>query len=215
MKQIYPDLWQGEKGVHAGVLTIRSYCLTRDNGNVLFYYTNLERDADQIEKLGGIHYQYLSHNHEINVGLIDFKKRFNHKLIAHHLVSDYMFGIMKLDEEFNLSKPEYHSDSILVIPTPGHTSNNLCYHYKSPYGKSYLFTGDTIYLDHGEWSTLIMPRDGGNREDLIKSLTTLQALNVDVVICSVALGENGVVEVAKNQWIELVDKLIKEVEKES
>lgn len=208
MKLLYPDLWQGEKGIHAGVLTIRAYYLTRPNGNVLFYYTNQDTDIDHIRIFGGITHQFLSHNHEINIGLIEFKEAFNHKLVAHHLVSDYMYGILKLDEALNPLKPEYHSDSILVIPTPGHTNTNLCYYYKSPYGKSYLFTGDTMYLDHGTWKTLIMTSDGGNKGDLIKSLNVLKSLQVDVIVCSVSLGKNDVVEVTQSEWEGIIDQLL-------
>src|SRR3546814_10325429 len=40
---------------------------------------------------------------------------------------------------------------IEAIPTPGHTAGSGCYLYRSPHGRTYLFTGDTIVPDRTSW----------------------------------------------------------------
>lgn len=207
MRQIYPDLWQGQQGNHYG-LTSRAYLLSRENGNVLFYYTRSEKDLDVIEIQGGANYQYLSHIHEVNNSLSVTGDRLNSKLVGHHLLKSPIAEFTNLDVPLNLTDNTFHAEDIQVIPTPGHTATNLCYHYKSPFEKSYLFVGDTIYRDRGVWKTLILPGEGGSRREMMQSLERLKQLEVDVIICSVSIGENEVVEVNQKAWISILNKLI-------
>lgn len=211
MKQIYPDLWQGEVDHQLRPLLLRAYYLKSEQGHVLFYNTKKESDIEFIQQSGGLKYQYLSHCHEVDSSLAHLKQLFHHKLVAHHLVGNYLGEMVHLDILIKGIDEQKQSNAISIIPTPGHTNNSLCFYYKSPFGKFYLFTGDTMYLDHGIWKTLIFPRDGGQKADLVQSLLTLKMLAVDVIICSVALGSNTVVEVNQSEWESIIDALIKEV----
>lgn len=211
MKPIYPDLWQGVLNRFAGPLTIRAYYLKTDVGCVLFYCTNNLVDLNFIKESGGLNYQYLSHIHEVNPGLKWFKEELKHKTVAHNVMSDSLKEVGGLDIPIYEGENQLHSNAVLVIPTPGHTKSSLCYYYTSPFGKSYLFVGDTMYLDQGKWRTLIVYSDGGNKSDLKKSLLKLRTFDVDVIICSVALGDNNVVEVNQNSWHKIIDTLVDEL----
>ena len=57
-------------------------------------------------------------------------------------------------------------EDVAIIHTPGHTDGSICFFYRSPHGKSYLFSGDTIFQWDGEWSTLVLPQSGGSAADL-------------------------------------------------
>jgi hypothetical protein len=65
--------------------------------------------------------------------------------------------------------------------------------------------GDVIYLDRGEWKTLIVSGDGGDKAEMIKSLKLLRTLEVDVVICSVAIGQMDIFEVNQSEWHSIID----------
>ena len=208
MKQLYPDLWQTAQQKQFSILNVHAYLLKRQNGNVLFYNPRSTEDFQHIGDLGGISYQYLSHCHEVHNSLGNVTKHFNSKLCCHARVKPYFDEMNAADIYFNPSGSEFHSDNIEVINTPGHTDNNLCFRYRSAYGKTYLFTGDTIYLDNGIWNTVIVQSDGGNNIELMKSLRRLRGLSVDVVICSVSVGEYRIVEVTQTEWQAIIDNLL-------
>ena len=205
MKQIYPDLWQTNLEMRFGTLISHAYLLERPEGNALFYTIDNQEELTEIAKAGGAVYQYLSHCHEVDASQAALRKALNCKLCCHALVAPYFGDSFAADIYFSNPDRETHSGNIEVIHTPGHTNNNVCYSYRSPTGKTYLFTGDVIYLDHGEWKTLIAESDGGNREEMVASLNLLRTLDVDVVICSVALGAMEVVEVTNPEWHTFID----------
>ena len=66
-----------------------------------------------------------------------------------------------------------------VIPIPGHTPGGAAYLWDgSPH--RFLFTGDTVWLDHGEWSAVVL--DLGARPDYVKSLALMRELDFDVLV---------------------------------
>jgi glyoxylase-like metal-dependent hydrolase (beta-lactamase superfamily II) len=208
MKKIYPDLWQTAQEKLFGTLNVRSYILEHEKGNVMFYYAPNVDDIQEIKSIGGITHHFLSHCHEVNQSLVNVKEVFQSKLCCHQNVEPYLQGIVVPDLLFGAGENEMFFDDIEILYTPGHTSSNLCFYYKSPHGKSYLFTGDTLYLDDELWGTLIIPGEGGNKDDLIISLRQLRDLEVDAVICSVAIGENEIVEVTTNEWRNIINDQI-------
>ena len=214
MKQIYPDLWQAEEESFRG-MPAHAYLLQRKEGNVLFYHIRNSKDYKHISELGGIKYQYLSHHddmysslEDIKTTFEDIKTTFDSKLCCHVLAEPYLKEeSVSADILFKMKEKEFHSDNIEVIYTPGHCDNSLCYRYKSPYGKTYLFVGDTIYMDNGSWTTFLYPGHG-NREYLNQSLKLLRSLEVDVIICSVAVGDYKIIEVTPSEWHSILDNLI-------
>ncbi len=208
MKQLYADLWQTTRQKQFSILTVHAYLLQRPQGNVLFYNPRSSDDFQRIADLGGITHHYLSHCHEVHESVAAVAKRFGSKLCCHALVEPYLAQTMPADVYFDCPAVEMHLGNIEVIGTPGHTNNNLCYRYRSPHGKTYLFTGDTIYLDKGEWNTIVFPSDGGNSRDLAGSLSLLRTLDVDVIVCSVSIGKMEVVEVTAGEWRSVIDGLL-------
>jgi glyoxylase-like metal-dependent hydrolase (beta-lactamase superfamily II) len=66
-----------------------------------------------------------------------------------------------------------------VIPTPGHTPGATAYLWDS--GKQrMLFTGDTIFLDGGEWVAAVL--ESSDRGPYIESLELLRELDFDLLV---------------------------------
>ena len=208
MKQLFPDLWQTAQQKQFSTLNVHAYLLERPDDNALFYNPRGSSDFQAIAGLGGITHHYLSHCHEVSDALVEVAEHFGSKLCCHARVKPYLADTMPANVYFDSPDREAHCGNVEVIPTPGHTDSSVCYRYASPYGKTYLFTGDTLYLHGGEWRTLVVPRDGGNRHDLADSLTLLSNVAVDVIICSVAVGEMRIVEVTPREWHCIIDDLI-------
>ncbi len=157
---------------------------------------------------GGVAHHCLSHCHEVDESLADAAGRFGSKLCCHALVAPYLPETVSADVAFDSPPREFLSGDIEVLHTPCHTNNSVCYRYRSPHGKTYLFTGDAIYLDGGEWKTIIVADDGGDEAEMASSLATLRELEIDVVICSVSVGEMRIVEVTPAEWRRVIDGLL-------
>ena len=99
-------------------------------------------------------------------------------------------------------------EDVPIIHTPGHTDGSVCFFYRSPSGKSYLFTGDTIFQWDGEWSTLVLPGSGGRADDLAASLTKLREIGPDLVMSSGFVGEVAYREVTRDEWTPVLDDRI-------
>lgn len=199
MKQLFPDLWQLSKGNMFG-MNAHAYLLTHSEGNVLFYNPHQDIDFEKIAELGGAKYLYLSHNHEINKWLEEVKYEFSLELCCHQNALPYFSETLSPDVLFDSKKSQNHAIGIEVLYTPGHTNNNICCRYKSPYGKTYLFIGDTLYQHHGDWRALVVRADGGDAEILKESLQWISELDVNVPICNVSIGDTHVDEVEQSDW---------------
>ncbi|WP_338395223.1 MBL fold metallo-hydrolase [Fulvitalea axinellae] len=205
MKELYQDLWQTKRGSHFG-LDLKAYFLKTEEGNALIYYTTEKEELSRIQEMGGVKYQCLSHHHEVNEFLNISKRILGAELCCHRNCAPYLEGIAQADTLFD--KDTSLPGGLRILETPGHTNSNVCYFYESPYGKNYLFSGDTIYLDKGEWNYLIMNQEGGNPADLKESLLKIKDLDVDVIMCSVAVGHNDAVEVSRGEWRQIIDRLV-------
>lgn len=205
MRQIYPDLWQSATEhpiAEAPQVATHAYLLTRPEGNVLFYATSLKSEHDAIAALGGMTHHYLSHKDEVGPHLATIRDRFGSKLVCHRAELAAVQEAAPVDETFE--RREAHLGNIEVIPTPGHTPGSACYLVRSPHGKSYLFTGDTLFLDDGRWETLIFHEK--DRAELMRSLAILAELEPDVVICSASVGQPVVKEMAAGAWRPAVEE---------
>lgn len=72
-----------------------------------------------------------------------------------------------------------------VIPTPGHTPDATAYLWDSGEHRL-LFTGDTIYLDEGEWVAAVL--DSSDRGLYLESLELIRGLEFDVLAPWAATG---------------------------
>lgn len=205
MKQIYQDLWQAEDGDHFGML-LRTYLLTTKKGNAVIYYTNSLTETEHIKKLGGAKKQFLSHHHEFMPAMFNNLTDFNAQMSVHK--SALPFLKQKVENIHVLEDNTNDFANIQVFHNPGHTNNNISLYYHSPYGKSYLFIGDTIFLDRGNFNYLIMPNEGGSKNELKESLLKLRELKVDVILPSVGVGYHEAIEVTQSEWHNIIDDIV-------
>ena len=211
MKQLQEDLWQST--IHSmGTLNTHAYFLLRPEGNVLFYNTGNDDDLEKIAELGGIRFQLLSHRDESGPSLNRIKDRFGSKLCCSALEAPIVGKDVQVDVTFQAE--DHHLGDVDIIHTPGHTVGSICFFYKSPYGKSYLFTGDTIFQSGGKWATLVFPKAGGSKALLAESLLRLRELKPDIVMCSAFVGDVSIVEVIGDEWAQAVDDNVSRLRKE-
>jgi hypothetical protein len=155
-------------------LQIRAFLLRRAPGNVLIYSTTtLGSAGPAIDDLGGISRHYLNHRHEASfasdsVGAPLFVHERERGAVAekHHVRGTF-------------SKRHTLDDDFEVIPTPGHTSGATAYLWDSGEHRL-LFTGDTIYLDDGEWVAAVL--DSSDRTSYVSSLELIRELEFDVLV---------------------------------
>ena len=92
-----------------------------------------------------------------------------------------------------------------ILHTPGHTDGSVCFLYRSPHGKSYLFTGDTFFQWNGKWATFVLSKAGGNKASLAASLLTLRDIDPDIVLSSGFVGDVPFMEVTRDEWTAAID----------
>ena len=212
MKQLQEDLWQST--IHnMGMLNTHAYFLRRPEGNVLFYNTGNDDNLEQIAELGGIQFQLLSHRDESGSSLNRIKERFGSKLCCSALEAPMIGKDAQIDVTFQLR--DHHLGDIEIIHTPGHTAGSICFFYKSPYGKSYLFTGDTIFQSNAKWATFVLPQAGGSKASLAESLIRLRDLNPDIVMSSAFVGDVSFVEIIGDEWAQAIDDNVRRLLKQS
>ena len=171
---------QPESLPFAPTLEIRAFLLRRDRGNLLIYSTaGVGADARAIEELGGISRHYLNHSHEamfasdaLEAPLFVHQSEREPVARGHHVRGSFSRRHM-LDEDFE------------VIPTPGHMPGATAYLWDSGEHRL-LFTGDTIYLDDGEWVAAVL--GSSDREAYIESLGLIRELDFDVLVPWAATG---------------------------
>lgn len=196
-----------------GSLNTHAYFLRRPAGNALFYNTGNDGDLEKIAELGGIRFQLLSHRDESGPSLNRIKDRFGSRLCCSALEAPVVGKDATVDITFQAE--DHHLGDIDIIHTPGHTAGSICFFYKSPYGKAYLFTGDTIFQSNGKWATLVFPKAGGSKASLAESLLRLRELKPDIVMCSAFVGDVSVVEVNGDEWTQAIDDNVSRLSKES
>jgi glyoxylase-like metal-dependent hydrolase (beta-lactamase superfamily II) len=160
-------------------LHVRAFLLQRDQGNLVIYsVSHLETDAPAIQDLGGIWRQYLNHRHEAEF-VSDWGTA---PLLVHENERDAVAVNAQVAETF--SKRHTLGD-FEVIPTPGHTSGATTYLWDTGLHRL-LFTGDTIYLDNGEWVAAVL--GSSERVPYLESLELIRELDFDVLVPWAASG---------------------------
>ena len=83
MRLIRSDLWESRLDTPYPGVTTHAYLWTGGpDGNVLFYGTQTDADYDEMESLGGVAHQYLSHRDEAGPMLARTTWRFGTRLHA-------------------------------------------------------------------------------------------------------------------------------------
>lgn len=205
MKKLFPDLWQTPLETRFGTLKSHAYILEHEEGREMIYVAENSETLHEVLTVRKIDHLYLSHNHEITEGLANAKSTLGATMVGHREMNKYFPVGPSLDQTIAADAIEKLPGGLEAIYTLGHADSNLCYRYKSPYGKTYLFVGDTLYPDHGTWKALFMTRHGGNKATLCATLEQLKAVQVDIVIPSVALGKYQISEMNAPQWSAALD----------
>jgi hydroxyacylglutathione hydrolase len=203
MEKVLTDLWQTRTDSPFPGLTTHAFLWT--GPNALFYSTATDADFDELDELGGISDQYLSHRDEAGPMLAKIADHFDSSLhapaaelleIGQHVHVDVPLGSRHID-----------GNGIEVIPTPGHSPGSTCYVADGAEG-SYLFTGDTLVLgDSGEWWAGYIPGIG-DAGALATSLRLLRTLSPDVVISSAFQGDSAVHRIQPARWTDHVDQAL-------
>ena len=210
MKQLEPDLWQTSLRAIGDMVATNAYLLVRPTGNLLLYGIGegQDDDLDAMEALGGVSVQVLSHRDESGPALNAIRERFGSRLAC----SGLEVSAISKDAEPDLIVGSGCADPVLdgleILETPGHTDGSISFRYQSPHGKSYLFTGDTIFRWDDHWGTFVFSEAGGDVADLKKSLASLRDLEPDWVISSAFFRAEGAGELSETEWSEIVDEEI-------
>jgi glyoxylase-like metal-dependent hydrolase (beta-lactamase superfamily II) len=153
-------------------LEVRAFLLERKRGNILLYSTSeLERDAEAIADLG-LSRRYLNHWHEAM-----FATEVDAPLFVHERERAAVEERMHVRGSF--SRRHLLDDDLEVIPTPGHTAGATAFLWDTGAHRA-LFTGDSIYLDGGEWVAAML--ESSDREAYLASLELIRELDFDVLV---------------------------------
>lgn len=154
----------------APALHIRAFVLERARGNILVYSTT---GLDLGEHAGAIARHYLNHGHEAMFASDDIgAPLFVHERERRSVERSYHV-------RGTFSKRHVLDEDFEVIPTPGHTPGATAYLWDSGEHR-FLFTGDTIYLDRGEWVAAVL--ESSDRERYVDSLKLIRDLDFDVLV---------------------------------
>jgi hydroxyacylglutathione hydrolase len=202
MRPITPDLWESTPDSPAPGLTTHAYLWTPEGGrNVLFYGTAGEVDLDEIERLGGIGDQYLSHQDEVSATLATIADRFGASLHVH--AAEAHVAAQHRPPDITFERRHVDGNGIEVIPTPGHSPGSTCFVVDGHAGR-YLFTGDTILVGRdGRWFAGNVP-GVSDPVDLAASLELLAGLEPDLVASSAFTGDAGAHRLGGRPWRDCV-----------
>lgn len=210
MQQLEPDLWQTSRRSIGETASTHAYLLTKPSGNLLIYGIGDGQDDDlnEIERLGGIQLQVLSHRDESGPSLNVIRDRFNSRLACSALEVSAVGADAEIDLVVETGSDDPSLDGLEILKTPGHTDGSISFRYRSPHGKTYLFTGDTVFPNHDSWSVFVFEAAGGDAESLEQSLNLLRDQEPDLVLSSAFVGECGAVAMTSADWATIIDERI-------
>lgn len=212
MQQVQPDVWETQNFSPFPGLKTHAYLLTRPDGNVLFYNTGHISELDEMDRLGGVAWHYLSHKDELGDTLNNIAERFGSKLVGHRAEQASWSKVRAPDHVYD--RRETHLGNIEVIPTPGHSPGSTCFLVTSPTGKTYLFTGDTLFLgNEHQWQAGFIQNvhTDKDRPVLADSLRLLRELRPNVVFGSAYTGDYGFEDVSDGSWTDKVDNALRQL----
>ena len=155
-------------------LHVRAFLLERSWGNILIYSTTeLERDRAALDELGGVSRRYLNHRHEAM-----FATDLPAPLFVHERERARVEEEMHVRGSF--SRRHVLDEDFEVIPTPGHTAGATAFLWDTGAHRA-LFTGDSVYLDGGEWIAALL-EGSSDRQAYIDSLELIRELDFDVLV---------------------------------
>ena len=159
----------------APALDIRAFLLERERGNLLVYNVpGLRAKVAALDGARGISRWYLNHRHEAMVA----DQSTGAPLFVHEDESEAVADRLEVAGTFTGPNSLVDAD-FEAIPTPGHTPGATAYLWRAA-AHTYLFTGDTIYLDDGEWVAAVLA--SSDRTRYLESLELIRGLEFDVLV---------------------------------
>ena len=153
-------------------LHARAFLLRRDRGNLIIYSVS-HLDLDALQSLGGVSRQYLNHRHEAGLA----SDQVGVPLFVHERERESVEETLHVRGTF--SRRHTLDDDFEVIPTPGHTKGTTAYLWDSGQHR-FLFTGDTVFLKHGEWVAAVL--GSSDVGPYVESLEQIRELDFDVLV---------------------------------
>lgn len=210
MKKVASSLYRsdpedpfGRGGIHT-----HAFLIERSDGNVLIYSSGqLEQEEDTLRALGGISRQYLNHRDEAAPHCDWVSETFGSKLTCHEAEKEPISRKCTVHE--TICGATELVPELLAIPTPGHCPGSTCFLWNGPEAR-YLFTGDTIYFDDGNWKVYIAPQNAG---EMIESLKIISALEFDVMLPGLYEGDIWRADVTKGEVTERIGEIIERLER--
>jgi hypothetical protein len=153
---------------------LRSFVLERSEGNLIVYNSpGVTASADAIRDLGGASRLLINHGHEAMYGAPDldvpvYVHERDRAEVAHSLPVAGVFDRRQMIDH-----------DLEVIPTPGHTAGTTSYLWDNG-SRRFLFTGDFIWIEHGEWKAVVL--DDRLRRAYLDSLALVRELDFDVLV---------------------------------
>ena len=187
MEALFPGLHASapESLPFAPSLAVRTFLLEREGGNVLLYSNStVEGDAGEMAELGGISRHYLNHSHEAGFGCDAIGRAFGAPLFCHEAERESVAAKCAVAGTF--SERSTLDDDFEIVPIPGHTEGATAFLWESGEHR-FLFTGDTIILDEGEWVAAVL-EGSSDRDAYIESLELMRGLEFDVLVPWAATG---------------------------
>lgn len=151
---------------------VRSFVLERDDGNVIVYNSpGMSAAAAEIAELGGASRLLINHGHESMYGMPGLDVPVHVHERDHAEVSRAIPGALAFGERHVIGS------DLEVIPTPGHTLGTSTFLWDNGRHR-FLFTGDFIWIEHGQWKAVVL----GNRAEYLESLALVRELEFDVLV---------------------------------
>ncbi|KAD3633354.1 MBL fold metallo-hydrolase [Arthrobacter yangruifuii] len=153
---------------------MRSFVLERQEGNLIIYNSpGVTGSGEAIGELGGAAGLLINHEHEAMYGPPEID------------VDTYVHQLDRAAVESSLpvagvfTGHQMIGRDLEVIPTPGHTAGTTSYLWDNG-DRRFLFTGDFIWIDHGEWKAVVLEEH--LRGDYLDSLALVRDLDFDVLV---------------------------------
>ncbi|CAN5303636.1 hypothetical protein BH09ACT1_BH09ACT1_19140 [soil metagenome] len=155
-------------------VVLRSYLLQRPDGNVIVYNSpGVSEAAIAIRQLGPPQRLLVNHAHEAMYGQPDLD-------VQIWVPEDDRYEVgTSLDVAGTFDRREHIGPDLEVIPTPGHTAGTCSYLWDNGTNR-FLFTGDFIWIENGEWKAVVL--DPALRNQYLDSLALVRDLDFDVLV---------------------------------
>ena len=185
-------------------LLVRAFLIQRANGNLIVYNApGLTSAAGEIARLGGAVRHLINHSHEAMFG----PQQIEAPLFVHE--RDQAETVRSMPVAGAFAQRQTIGEDFELIPTPGHTPGTTTFLWDNG-SHRFLFTGDTLWMEHGRWSVVVL--ESSDRAAYIESLELMRELDFDVLVPWGAIsGEPFVEFTSRRQARERIDAAIARV----